>query len=103
MVAACVGVRVAIPLAALADQDFTRDAYDERVCGLGAHKAMRMGDALKSLSRAAGTDLDPDLVRRFDSVVRAETSSYGIDPDASPGLEDFQELVVLLQEDRGFI
>jgi putative two-component system response regulator len=79
------------------------DAYDERVCGLGARKAMGMGDALKSLSHAAGTDLDPDLVRRFDSVVRAETSSYGIDPEASPGLEDFQELVALLQEDRGFL
>jgi putative two-component system response regulator len=79
------------------------DAYDERVCGLGARKAMGMGDALKSLSRAAGTDLDPDLVRHFDSVVRKETSSYGIDPNASPGLDDFQELIVLLQEDRGFL
>lgn len=79
------------------------DAYDERVCGLGGRKAMRMGDALKSLSRAAGAELDPDLVSRFDSVVRKETSSYGIDPNASSGLDDFQELIVLLQEDRGFL
>lgn len=79
------------------------DAYDERVCGLGARKAMRMGDALKSLSRVAGTELDPDLVRRFDSVVRKETSDFGIDPNASSGMDDFQELVVLLQEDRGFL
>ncbi len=79
------------------------DAYDELVCGLGAHEPMGMGEALKSLSRAAGTGLDPELVRRFDSVVRTEASSYGIDPNAGCGLSDFQELIVLLQEDRGFL
>jgi response regulator RpfG family c-di-GMP phosphodiesterase len=79
------------------------DSYDELVCGLGPRKAMRMNDALKSLARAAGTRLDPELVRRFESVVQEETSSYGIDPGASSGLNDFQELIVLLQEDRGFL
>jgi putative two-component system response regulator len=79
------------------------DSYDELVCGIGAREAMPMGDALKHLSRMAGTRLDPDLVRRFDSLVREETHQYGIDPDRGAGLGDFQELIQLLQEDRGYL
>ena len=79
------------------------DVYDELVCGLTERGEMRMGDALKHLSVAAGNRLDPDLVRRFDTVIRDEASSYGIDAETTAGLEGFQELIGLLQDDRGFV
>jgi putative two-component system response regulator len=79
------------------------DAYDEMVCGFTVHGEMCIGEALKGLSKVAGMRLDPDLVRRFDAVIREEASSYGIDAESAAGLESFQELIGLLEEDRGFI
>jgi putative two-component system response regulator len=79
------------------------DAYDELVCGFTERGEMRMGEALTGLSQSAGTRLDPDLVRRFEAVVREEASTYGIDAEGCAGLEGFQELIGLLEEDRGFL
>jgi putative two-component system response regulator len=79
------------------------DAYDELVTGFGGTGAMSMGKALQALQGMAGSKLDPDLVRRFDTVVRDESSNRGIDPDREGGMECFQELVLALQEDRGFL
>src|SRR5262249_29389804 len=79
------------------------DAYDEMVCGFTEHGEMRMGEALNQLRRASGMRLDADLVRRFDAVIREEASTYGIDAEVSAGLEGFQELIGLLEEDRGFL
>jgi len=79
------------------------DAYDERVCGSRSGKAMTMGEALQGLGAAAASELDPELVALFDRAVRRETAAYGIDPAAASGLEDFQELIALLEDDKGFV
>jgi putative two-component system response regulator len=79
------------------------DTYDELVCGFRAPKGMSMKDALDALRSKAGTQLDPELVDRFISVVSDETASQGIDPALDTGLEGFQELIDTLQQDRGYV
>ncbi len=78
-------------------------AYDAMVCGLGRHEAMTMGAALAELRRESGGQFEPALVERFEAVIRDETADRGIDTSTMAGLEDFQELVLSLQEDRGYI
>ena len=79
------------------------DAYDSMVCGLDGRPAMSMNDALEELRREAGRQFDPELVDRFGAMIRDETADLGVDPGSVTGLERFQELVVSLHEDRGFI
>ncbi|MCM2327007.1 MAG: HD domain-containing protein [Lysobacter sp.] len=79
------------------------DAYDSMVCGLDGRPAMSMNDALEELRREAGRQFDPELADRFGAMIRDETADLGVDPAAVTGLESFQELVVSLHEDRGFI
>jgi hypothetical protein len=55
------------------------------------------------LRREAGGQFDPALVDRFGAVIRDETADLGVDPAAVTGLESFQDLVMTLQEDRGFV
>jgi hypothetical protein len=43
------------------------------------------------------------LVRCFDAVIRRESANEGIDPSIDGGLENFQQLISALTEDRGFI
>jgi HD-GYP domain-containing protein (c-di-GMP phosphodiesterase class II) len=64
---------------------------------------MSMRDALGELRREAGGQFDPGLVDRFEAVIRDETADLGVDPAVVAGLESFQDLVLTLQEDRGFI
>ena len=64
---------------------------------------MTMSAALAELRRESGMQFDPELVDRFDAVIRDETADRGIDPSTMAGLESFQELVLSLQEDRGYI
>jgi len=78
------------------------DAYDAMVCGLGRRKPMTMNEALAELRREAGGQFDPAYVENFEAVIRDETSDCGIDPSIMAGLEDFQDLVLSLQEDRGY-
>ncbi len=79
------------------------DAYDAMVCGLRHREPMTMNGALSELRRGAGGQFDPYLVDRFETVIRDETADRGIDPSTMAGLEDFQQLVLSLQEDRGYI
>lgn len=79
------------------------DAYDAMVCGLGAGRTKTMDQALGELHRHAGTQFDPVLVARFDELIREETEELGMDLMADSGMEEFQELVNALQEDRGFV
>ncbi|MBL0141126.1 MAG: HD domain-containing protein [Betaproteobacteria bacterium] len=79
------------------------DAYDEMVCGLCGGPAITMDQALEKLQSGSGTRFDPELVTCFVSVIRDETADRGIDPSTTAGLESFQELVLSLQEDRGFL
>ncbi len=79
------------------------DAYDEAVCGLGGRRAMSMSDALEVLREGAGTQFDPALVADFERLLLSETENHGLDPSAEIGLEGCQELILSLQEERGFL
>ena len=79
------------------------DVYDTLVTDRPYRKAWSMDKALVELQRVAGTQLDPDLVRGFDVVIRREMANEGLDPSVDAGLENFQQLINALTEDRGFI
>jgi len=79
------------------------DAYAEILCGFQNAGLPSMHDALAALAARAGTQLEPDLVDRFKSVVRAESAHRGIDIAKQTGITEFQGLIETLQEDRGFI
>jgi putative two-component system response regulator len=79
------------------------DAYDMMVSGFGSGTRLSMGAALEVLHGESGRQFDPGLVSCFDALIRGELEGLGIDPSSSPGLEDFQELVASLTDDRGFV
>ena len=79
------------------------DAYDTMVCGLGHRPPRSMSEALDELRRQSGIQFDPELVSCFDALIRSESEGRGMDLEAGSGLEDFQELVLSLKEDRGFV
>ena len=79
------------------------DVYDALVTDRPYRKAWAMDRALAELQRVAGTQLDPDLVRHFETVIRRETENEGIDPSLAGGLDNFQQLISALTEDRGFL
>jgi putative two-component system response regulator len=78
------------------------DAYDAMVCGIGGRPRKPMEAALAELRRCAGGQFDPQLVQDFEALVRMESEDIGVDP-SNAGMEDLQELVNALQEDRGFV
>jgi len=78
------------------------DAYDMMVCGNGNTRARSMAEALDELRREAGRQFDPDLVECFDDMIRSEAGGRGLDLSSGGGMEDFQDLVLSLKEDRGF-
>ncbi|HXN15993.1 MAG TPA: hypothetical protein VN878_06425, partial [Usitatibacter sp.] len=65
--------------------------------------ARTMEEALGELHREAGKQFDPELVGRFDHMIRTETEDLGMDPLAKSGIKGFQQLIESLQEDRGFV
>jgi len=79
------------------------DAYDEMVSGLAGQPAKTMDEALIALRGEAGRRFDPELVARFDGMVRAESEDLGVDLESASGMEAFQELLNALQQDRGFV
>ncbi len=79
------------------------DAYDTMVCGLGKAQPMTMNDALAELQRESGRQFDPRLVACFEAMIRDEIADRDIDPSTMAGLEHFQDLVLSLQEDRGYV
>ena len=79
------------------------DAYDMMVCGYGSRKPRTMGEALDELQREAGRHFDPALVDDFEAMIRSESEGRGVDLSSSAGMEDFQELILSLKEDRGFV
>lgn len=79
------------------------DAYDAMVCGIGSQPPRTMAEALAELRRGAGTQFDPEHVSCFDELIRTETEDMGMDLESGSGMEDFQELVLTLKEDRGFV
>jgi putative two-component system response regulator len=79
------------------------DAYDDLVCGAHAAPRRTMDEALRHLRAEAGKRYDPGLVHHFESMIRAETDDLGLDLSAAAGMDNFQQLVSALQEDRGFV
>ncbi len=79
------------------------DAYDCMVFGLYGRKPATMDKALGELRRGAGHEFDPELVARFDALVREESADLGVDLGSNASLDSFQELVGALEEDRGFV
>lgn len=79
------------------------DAYDDLVCGTRGTHRRTMGQALGQLRGHAGRAYDPHLVERFETMIRSETSDLGLDMTAPSGMDNFQQLVRALQEDRGFV
>lgn len=79
------------------------DAYDTMVCGIGRREPLTMAGALAELRAQSGRQFDPALVSCFDALIRSESRDLGVDLGAGSGMEDFQELVLSLKEDRGFV
>lgn len=79
------------------------DAYDDLVCGLRGGARCSLDEALRHLRMGAGRLYDPHLVESFESMIRAESDDLGLDISAGPGMNNFQQLVSALQEDRGFV
>lgn len=94
------GVRgVGIPLGARLCA--VADAYDSMITARPWREPMTFDTALTELRRCAGTQLDPDLVRRFDDMLRRESSEIGIDPELDSGLAGFEAIVQSLAAPRG--
>ena len=79
------------------------DAYDDFLCGTRGKQRRTMDEALAHLRAFAGSLYDPELVGLFETMVRAETDDLGLDTSAPKGMENFQQLVSALAEDRGFV
>ena len=79
------------------------DAYDDFLCGTRGKQRRTMDEALAHLRAFAGSRYDPELVGLFETMVRAETDDLGLDTSAPKGMENFQQLVSALAEDRGFV
>jgi putative two-component system response regulator len=79
------------------------DAYDSLVCGEGSRPPCSMDEALAELARGAGTRFDPEIVPRFEALIREEAEEIGLDTRATVGADAFGQLVNSLQEDRGFL
>ena len=79
------------------------DAYDMMVCGYGSTAPRSMTDSLAELECCAGKEFDPALVSCFHALILREAEDHGMDLGADSGLEGFQELVLTLKQNRGFV
>jgi putative two-component system response regulator len=79
------------------------DAYDMIVCGYGSTPPRSMTEALAELDRCAGREFDPQLVSCFHALILREAEDRGVDISSDSGFEGFQELVMSLKENRGFV
>ena len=73
------------------------------MCGTRGTRRNAMDTALQQLRQQAGRRYDPHLVERFETMIRAESDDLGLDISAGIGMDNYQQLVSALQEDRGFV
>jgi putative two-component system response regulator len=78
------------------------NAYDDLVCGHAGRKPVSMKKALAALRKLAGTEMDPDLVRAFETMISRQAHERHIDTKAAHGFESFQQLITSLEKDGGF-
>ena len=78
------------------------DAYDAMIFGFSGREPRNMEAALQELRLCAGKQFDPDIVEEFDAMIRNEMEGRGVDLGEGSGMQDFQELIQSLTEDRGF-
>lgn len=79
------------------------DLYDSLVENGSVDQHRSMNDAFIQLERAAGSQLDPQLVRCFIRAVRNEADNEGVSFVADDGLTCFHQLIAALSNGRNFI
>ena len=79
------------------------DVYDSLVENASIDQNCSMNDAFSQLERAAGSQLDPQLVQCFIRAVRNEADNEGVSFVADDGLTCFHQLIAALSNGRNFI
>ena len=79
------------------------DVFDTAMSAGPNPSGVALTEALNELRDLAGTQLDPELVNCFDTLVRREMANEGIDTLDASGLEGFKQLIDALSKDRGFL
>ncbi len=79
------------------------DAYDSLVEHASFDRHRSMNDVFLQLELAAGSQLDPQLVRCFIKAVRNEADNEGVSFVADDGLTCFHQLIAALSSGRNFI
>ncbi|MCY7389054.1 MAG: HD domain-containing protein, partial [Burkholderiales bacterium] len=79
------------------------DAYDSLVENTPDDGPRSMNDAFIQLEQAAGSQLDPQLVRCFINAVRNEADNEGVSFVADDGLTCFHQLIAALSSGRNFL
>jgi putative two-component system response regulator len=79
------------------------DLYDSLVEKAAVDRSRSMNDAFIDLEPAAGSQLDPQLVRCFIKAVRNEADNEGVSFVADDGLTCFHQLIAALSNGRNFI
>ena len=79
------------------------DVYDSLVENASFDRNRSMNDAFLQLEQAAGSQLDPQLVRCFIRAVSNEADNEGVSFEADDGLTCFHQLIAALSSGRNFI
>ena len=79
------------------------DMYDSLLTVAPDGRNNSLNDALIQLERAAGSQLDPELTRRFAQAIKNESSNEGVSYLADDGLTCFHQLIAALSGGRNFI
>lgn len=79
------------------------DAYDSMLNGIHFPGRMTMKKGLAALRKESGKRFDPDLVQRFQELIRDRSDDLGVDLESDKGTRGFRALIQSLHEDQGFV
>lgn len=79
------------------------DAYDSMLNGIHFPGRVSMKKGLAALRRDSGRRFDPDLVERFQELIRDRSDDLGVDLESEKGTRGFRALIQSLHEDQGFV